>query len=714
MIACTEQYSKDGLSRFAYSAGLICSFMAFSPSAALAQIPTLIPFPETHLSVQERAVLESVRDVIDEINRLTLLSPGDAGYVSPRWVTLYQSRFDSPAGNPNRTRQASETRDATVSLILWRNGTNLTYLEGFNSSLRHQAQCVIRFTPDFWSLGPGPDRDSRIAHETYHCFQMRHKGIWIPAIDDWFFEGAAQVVGDYFGVRRGGVSNVGRRNINQYMSEKMSLFEREHDATGFFKHVADRVSMGDLLVRLQTLYAHKVSNPNDAGSERLLRILIHADEKESVEETWATRLWQAREPYPGFGDDWDYDYFELKPTAEYESEKVDFTLEAIAEREVELFPAQPGVIEVTVQPGLYYRVTVENAAARSIGFLRGGSHSLTHRYAEEETFTFCVGEDCDCPLGGRAYEFEILDDPEEEHPHLIIAATATTGAGAGQIIFGTVTIERLEQPPCCTGGLQPQQSFPDVTGTWRFRDGRLEAWAQRLRDARVEVYEDKRDARCTEARVRNDATVNISSRGAFVVDYGLTEVEFTCNYVADSGTNEVERTWKYEWWGQYGACITLQEPSDFRLGYPKRSNPVIKPLVENWFNKIGTFNVYNKTLDEDERPVTGGLYQPAATADAFWYDADSTLRYRQTRVINDNDGENTEIVDECTFDLTSPGCQKGGPRIVGEYHFFTQSDHSSWFDVFGSEDSATGLYVPLPFYFQEFSGDEVEYPNLVR
>lgn len=503
--------------------------------------------------------------------------------------------------------------------------------------------------------------------------------------------------------------------LGDYLTQKKSLFERDYDVAPFLQHVADRTSMNDLLARLQTLYTHKVANPDDAGSHQILRMLVREDEKQLIGETWGTRLWQGRGPYPDLGEDWSYNYFDVSPPQQRQTEEVDFTDEDLTVREVELYPAQPEVIEVTVQPNVYYRITVEKADARSIGYHPGGSGPLEHRYhGEEMSFTFCVGEGCECPSGSRAYEFEILDDPEEDQPHLIIAATATEANEAGQLVFGKVKIEQLPEPPCCTGGLQPREDFPDITGQWRFRDTRLQTWANNIRATRVEVYEEQREANCTPARVDNRAAVSISAGGAFVADYGLTSVEFACTYDADRGTTHVERTWKYEWWGQYDACVTLQEADGFRAGYPERTNPVLRPLVESWFDQLGIISAYNSGLDEGERAVTVSPYQPSATANAFWYDVASNIRYRQTLIIESNGEETEKIVDECTIDHAMPNCEQGALRLIGEYHFFTPDRGVSWLDVFGSEESATGLYAPLPFYFQEFGGGSVEYPNLVR
>lgn len=175
-----------------FGAAITTLFLALS-STLYGQTLTSPPFPETQLTSQEQTVLVSVRTVVEEVNRMSELGAGSPGYVDPRWVTLYQARFDSPTGSPNRTRQADETRDATGVLLLWRNGSQFIYSERIQNTQTRQAQCVIRFTPDFWALGPGADLDSRIAHETYHCFQLRHKRVWNPATDFWFLKEAPRL-----------------------------------------------------------------------------------------------------------------------------------------------------------------------------------------------------------------------------------------------------------------------------------------------------------------------------------------------------------------------------------------------------------------------------------------------------------------------------------------------------------------------------------------
>lgn len=682
----------------------------------LAQAQTVVsPHPETGLTAEQRSVLDMLRQVVGRINAMSDLSAGDPGYVPPAWVTLYQPGFDSPPGPGNQTRLAGDPRDATVTMVLVRSGPSLYYEEVIPDRYMSSRQCVIRFADDFWALSAQNERLSHIAHEAFHCFQQRHKSFWQPH-EQWIYEGAAQFVGDYFGVHglSGGggdaVPEVGRRMLSDYVHNKKSLQSRDYDATGFFNHLAEQTNINELLLRLQRVFALMAGS--EASVSQIYRTLVPASDKGDLEETWAAGLWQAREPFSGEGDDWDYDYFGMKAAPAYETLKYDFAEEDDDEHEFDLPSLQPELIELRVQPNNYYRVTFENAEGRSIG--AAGGSSTVRSYLEEKTFTFCVGDNCECP-GGGAYEFEVLDDPEDEDtPHLVIAAVATDANEVGGVRFGKVKVERLPEPPCCTGGLRAADGFPDITGEWRFRERRLQVWADKIRETKIEPYLTGREADCTRARVDNRASVRIQTNGGFLVDFGGTSVEFTCEYIADSGTNPVERTWRYEWYGGYQACLTLQEADSFRLGYPERSNPVMKRLVEGWFQQMKYAEAYNSGLDEDEGPVTMGAYQPSATANAFWEEASGDLDYRQEVTIRDNDGETVRVEDNCNINLQRPRCEVGEPRIIGEYFFFAPGGLPSWFDVFGPKDAPTGIYAPLPFYMPEFEGATVEYPNLVR
>lgn len=227
-------------------------------------------------------------------------------------------------------------------------------------------------------LLPTVARDSLLAHEVYHCFQIELLGIEGQArLPEWLKEGSATWVGETFA----GGSVASESHWKSYLETSKSLLERDYDAIGFFAHLHNKGvnlwrELDDLLQLPSTLAFAQAAR--DGGDDFL--------------QTWPMGLARRTDLGPG----WDADGPGILPRTIRRAEQ-SVIATAGSPFSQTLDPADQRLIQFFLFPGEVVRVQVSGYGA--LRWLeRGGD---TTRFSNHFSQSFCVGESCRCADGSQ-------------------------------------------------------------------------------------------------------------------------------------------------------------------------------------------------------------------------------------------------------------------------------------------------------------------------
>jgi hypothetical protein len=237
--------------------------------------------------------------------------------------------------------------------------------------------CLITLTLE-GELLPGAARDSLLAHEVYHCFQIELLGIEAQSrLPQWLKEGSATWVGETFA----GSSIASATHWERYLRTAGSLLERDYDAVGFFAHLQNSGvnvwrELDDLLQLPPALAFSQAAR--DGGDDFL--------------QTWPMGL--SRRPDLGAG--WDTDGPGILPR-EFRRAEQSVIVSAESPFSQTLDPADQRLIQFFLFPGEVVRVQASGYGA--LRWLERGGE--TTRFSNHFSQSFCVGESCRCADGSQ-------------------------------------------------------------------------------------------------------------------------------------------------------------------------------------------------------------------------------------------------------------------------------------------------------------------------
>lgn len=301
--------------------------------------------------------------------------------------------------------------------------------------------CLITLTVE-GELLPRVARDSLLAHEVYHCFQLELLGIEGQArLPEWLKEGSATWVGETFV----GGSIASATHWKRYLETAGSLLDRDYDAVGFFAHLQNHgVNLWrelDDLLQLPSALAFAQA-ARDAGDDFL--------------QTWPMGL--ARRP--DLGADWDTDGPGILPREVRRAEQL-LIVSAESPLSEALDPADQRLVQFFLSPGEAVRVQVSGYGV--LHWLERGGE--TTRFSNSFSQSFCRGESCRCADGSQPPGVQSVPGNAA-----LLAVTSTEGPGQIDIqVVESPCDERSDDPAEGSSGDATVPSGSGWTGGDRAR-----------------------------------------------------------------------------------------------------------------------------------------------------------------------------------------------------------------------------------------------------
>jgi hypothetical protein len=425
----------------------------------------------------------------------------------------------------------------------------------------------------------GRSRQTILAHELYHCYQLQKIG-WQAAHDSpmYLIEGGANYVGES---TVGGTSTMGLNWWQHYLTEAQYLWQRTYDGFGFWYHLESK-GLDPWVVMERALSDFSAGNT----PEHLAHVF--AGVNPFALASWPMSM--ARKP--AWGDDWDAQGKDIPRDSEWPRKRTELLMDP--HFTADLAFSMPQIITFETVLADPIRIRMENATGGFVVLGAEGQILYQAKLLPGEHRDLCASEYCGCPGGNDS-----LNLINVRGAHQIVFA----GTGIAPNTNGQVIIEPA-QAECCEGSTSLD---PKLVGDWELDvQSLLNGWPHPPGE--------------TSRSATGGQTLHISGNGTYrkSTDVGIhTTAEFngsitTFNYFATGGVS---------------ACLeTKPHPANPKMFFYKLTH-VNDAVQTNWIGVTGEVVTTGHYAGEEMLIAWGprkDLQDPNSDQQAFGTWADET------------------------------------------------------------------------------------------